>query len=733
MQVRLIAAALLPSLLLAACGGGSNSPRAVDAPGATNHDGSPVTGVITARFDPTNSVIPFPTNLLLSGTTDLTLNIPVTNPNNYGDPKVAMNALDGFSTVSPWTSTFSAPPRPSSIVAGTTVRVFQVSLTGPGGGVTGITGELQANTDFVIALAPSDTTRRTLAIIPTKPLRQLTSYMVVLTDGIVDSAGNDSTPDQTYYLAKRTSPLCVNGVSQEPLLPAAQACALEPLRQLTNSQEAAAAGAGIPKARIVLSWVATTQGITPVLGAVQARTAQSAAAATQIAPTGLTLAQVNPALPPIADVYIGTFDLPYYLVARSASECIPPASATAPVPACPPLTGFWRAAPGAYIPPFAGQLNPTSTFVTFANPLPVATSTQKVPVLMTIPNAASGKVKPSAGWPIVIYQHGITRDRTDMFAVAGTLASQGFAVIAIDAPLHGITSAANPLNIANTPFAAAGARERTFNLDLVNNTSGAAGPDGVVDSSGTHFINLSSLLTSRDNIRQAVADLLLLARTIPSIRYTTGGTDFDGARISFVGQSLGGIIGTVFMGIQPDVSTALLNVPGGGIARLLEASPTFGPRIRAGLLASGGPAQGTPDYDSFFGAAQTVIDSADPINFALATNGSLLSSKRLLLQEVVGGDGVLPDQVIPNSVASAPLSGTEPLIRILNLASITQTTQSATGIRGVVRFTKGDHGSLLSPAASAAATAEMQGEMASLLVSGGAAVQVTNSSVIRTQ
>src|SRR5690606_5055638 len=119
----------------------------------------------------------------------------------------------------------------------------------------------------------------------------------------------------------------------------------------------------------------------------------------------------------------------------------------------------------------------------------------------------------------------------------------------------------------------------------------------------------------------------------------------DGARISFVGQSLGGIIGTVFMGMQPDVSTALLNVPGGGIARLLEASPSFGPRIRAGLLASGGLRPGTPDYDSFFGAAQTVIDSADPINFALASNGTLLASKRLLLQEVVGGDGVLPDQV----------------------------------------------------------------------------------------
>lgn len=719
MQARLIAAALLPSIFLAACGGGSNSPRAVDTPPATNNNGSPVTAVITARFDPTNRVIPFPTNLLLSGTTDLTLNIPAADPTNFGDPTVALNTLDGFGTTTPMTTTFSAPPSPSTLTAGSSVRVFQVTLSGPGGGVTGIVRELAANLEYVVALVPSDTSGRTIAIVPTNPLQQLSSYMVVLTDGITDAAGNDATPDQTYFLAKRTTPLCVNGVSQEPLLPNASACALEPLRRLTNSQEAAANAAGVPASKIVLSWVATTQSITPVLGAVQARVAASPAAATQIAPTGLNLSQLNPALPPIADVYIGTIDLPYYLGAPSAEN--PTA----------PLTGFWKAAPGAYIPPFAGLLDPTSTNITFANPLPVAGSTQKVPLVLTIPNAASGKTKPAAGWPIVIFQHGITRNRSDAFGIAGTLASQGFAVIAIDAPLHGITDPASPLNIANTPFAALGARERTFNLDLAD-PNGVPGPDGVIDSSGSYFINLKSLLTSRDNVRQAVADLLVLAKAIPSAHYSASATDFDGARISFVGQSLGGIIGTVFMGLQPNTPVALLNVPGGGIARLLEYSPRFGPVIRAGL-AQVGLTPGTPSYDSFFGATQTVIDSGDPVNWALAGNNSLLGSKRLLLQEVVGSPTSLPDQVVPNAVPGAPLSGTEPLIRTLGLSSITQTTQSATGIRGVVRFTAGDHGSLLSPVASPAVTGEMQGEMASLLVSQGAAVQITNSSVIRTQ
>ena len=299
MQARLsLLLALSSSLFLTACGGGSNSSRAVSAPPATNTGGTPVTAVITARFDPTNAVVPFPTNLLLSGTTDLTVNIPVADPTNIGDPQVALNALDGFGTVAPWSTTFSAPPKASTITGGPSgsVRLFEVTLTGPGGGVTSIVRELQSPTEFVVALAPSDTTGRTLAIIPTKPLSQLTSYMAVLlgnggvqtpTPGpsITDANGNDITPDQTYFLAKRTSPLCVNGASTDPLLDSGTACALEPLRQLTNSQEFAAASVGIDPSRIALSWVATTQSITPVMQAVQGRIEQTESSAISVVPT----------------------------------------------------------------------------------------------------------------------------------------------------------------------------------------------------------------------------------------------------------------------------------------------------------------------------------------------------------------------------------------------------------------------------------------------------------------
>lgn len=740
MKARLTLGMAIASLLLAACGGGSNSDRAAPTTPATNPGGSPVTGVLTARFDPSSSptVLPSAINLAFQGTTDLTLNPPVANPDNFGDPAVAISALDGFSTVVPVTTSFNAAPATSSLVPGQTIRMFEVTLTGPGGAVTGVTRELAGGAEFVIAPTTTDATGRTIAVIPTQPLKQMTTYLVVLTNGIRDSAGNAATPDQTYFLTQSTQVLCVNGQSQLPTLTNAQACALEPLRQLTNAQEAAAAARGVPRSNIVLSWTYTTQSITPVLQTVRGGVQPGAV---MLAPTGLTTAAVG--LPPVADIVIGTLDLPYYLrTDQQAGYFNGPTGQ--PLPG--PLGGFWRAPACGTVPSCAAVLGPNnpSTNLTFLNRMPVAQATVKVPLLMTVPNAASGRVKPPSGWPLVIFQHGITRNRSDALAISATLAAQGFAVVAIDQPLHGITPADTslaPFRVNNTPFFALGARERTFDVDYINNASGASGPDGVVDTSGAHFINLASLLTTRDNLRQASADLFVLKASVPNM--VLPGIDFDASKVSFVGQSLGSIVGTNFYALEPTVNVGFFSVPGGGLAQLLNASVSFGPRIRAGLAASGVQA-GTPAFDQFLGAAQTVVDSGDPINFI-----GLTSDKALLAHEVIGGAALsggvtnLPDQVIPNSVAVAPLSGTEPYIRAGGLSSITAST-SAARVRGAVRFVKGEHGSLLSPARSSVhppadptgfldVTTEMQGQMASFLVSGGTAVQVANPAVIKTQ
>lgn len=717
MKYRLLPAFALAITILAGCGGSSSTDRAVPTTPETNPDGGPTTDVITANFDPTNGVLPFPINLLISGSGDLTLNIPVEDDTDFGDPQVALNALDGFSTVSPWSFSFSDPVDPDTVVPGSSVRLFEVQLVQGTIAVQQVNNELVPGQDYVATVAGTDPTGSTVAIVPLRPLDEMTAYMAVVTNGILDQEGNQATPAQTYFLAKRTEPLVTEGgVSTEPLLDNASAQALEPIRQIVNSQEGAAESAGIARDDIVLSWTATTQSITPVLSVIRSTLDSTSA---QVAPTGLTTADVLPpgASPGIADLFIGVVELPYYLGVPTPEN---PAA---------PTNQFWEAAPGNYVPPFDQVgLDPTSTNVTVANPLPVERDRQTVPILVTVPNQFSGQSRPASGWPVVIFQHGITGNRSQALALADTMASIGFVVVSMDLPLHGITQT-NPMDpdqplaalyVDNTPFGPI-ANERTFDLDLQDNETGAPGPDGQIDSSGTFFINLQSLLTARDNLRQGQVDLSTLALNIPTIDLD-GDTlpDLDGSNINFVGQSLGAIVGTAFMAVEPTVSTALLSVPGGGVANLLAGSQTFGPVIRAGLEQAGVEPD-SPDFFQFLGAAQQVIDSADPINWA----NNAVQSNAILLHQVAG------DTVVPNSVPGAPLSGTEPLIRIMGLAPITETTQDPAGILGATRFIQGTHGSLLDPS-DPAVTAEMQGQAASLIASGGTTVVVNDPSVIQT-
>ena len=73
-----------------------------------------------AVFNPAAGQLPFPDNLLFAGSTDGALNIPVADPTNLADPKVAMNGLDGFSTVAPLTANFSATLNTATVKAGST-------------------------------------------------------------------------------------------------------------------------------------------------------------------------------------------------------------------------------------------------------------------------------------------------------------------------------------------------------------------------------------------------------------------------------------------------------------------------------------------------------------------------------------------------------------------------------------------------------------------------------------
>jgi len=68
----------------------------------------------------------------------------------------------------------------------------------------------------------------------------------------------------------------------------------------------------------------------------------------------------------------------------------------------------------------------------------------------------------------------------------------------------------------------------------------------------------------------------------------------------------------------------------------------------------------------------------------------------------------------------------------MGLDAITETTTDPLGIRGAVRMIQGGHGSLLDPTAGPTVTAEMQGQAASMISSGGASVVIGDDSLIKT-
>jgi hypothetical protein len=675
-------------------------------PPATNKDGSVVSGFVTADFDLREGpdfATPLPTNLAFGRENpDLTLDLPLPPPLD------ALNAMDGWSTTERWITTLSSFPNEvdvNSVVPGQSVRLFEVSTVfGTIVIVNGLVRELTPGVDYVATMATSDV----LTIVPLKPLKELTTYMAVLTNDINDTAGNDATPSQFYHLTKAQTPwVDGSGKSTTPFFDDATAADLEAARRITFSMEAVAAAAGIPKEDIILSWTVQTQSITPTLKALRSITRP---APTQFVPTGMNTSILG--APGISDIHIGVITVPYYLGVPSAENPIAV------------LTDFWTAAPGAYIPPFDTLgLDPTSTNVTVANPFPVKTSDQTIPVLLTLPNANSGHEKPAAGWPVVIFGHGLGGNRTTLLAAADQFAAAGFAVIGIDAPLHGILPddpQFGMLYVGNTPWAGS-ANERTFDVDLIDNTTGAPFPDEMTDPSGAHWINLGSFLTGRDNWRQGEIDLSTLAVSIPFVDADGDSLpDLDGGNISYAGISLGGMLGTVFTAIEPLVKTSFLSVPMGGYIRGGEASPTFGPIIRAGL-AQAGLFPGTAEYELFFTAAQTVADSSDMVNWI----GEGVRLKNVLLHEVIG------DTVVPNFVETAPLSGTEPLIRAGGLPGYSSTVTNPAGVDAAGRFLPpAGHSSLLNPAPSPAATAEMQKQMVTFIASGGTVVPVEDASTM---
>lgn len=815
--------AIVSALSLSGCG----SETIEDVKKNVEENGTPIVATSRVVFDPANGVMSLPNDLLFSGSQDGTLNPPVENPIDVSDPAVAISGLDGWSTTNAFSISFEYPSGASlnalSASAPGSVRIFETLMGGDSSDDTckqitrglacKVVGELASGVDFV-----SKASGNNLTIVPIKPLKAKTSYIVVLTNSLKDTNDKPLAGSSTYQVVRED-------INEKPLGSETQLM----LQGIVNSYENAVTSAGVEKDSIIYTMAMTTQSTVDVL-----YTAKSLLAAPlaqgglppviSMSDTGISVAQAfamqGIMLPPnldalysTANLLAGSVSLPYYSGIPSMANPMAPVNerwkglcdsgamlaglAAANPGAIPegPLSqadGVCMAVSAAAELPAPGLRDLSSVMaldvernLTKYSPVPAPTMPSDMPwikhpgtldVQMTTPDispvtdavrASYGlpplTAMPASGWPTVILQHGITSKKEDMLAITGILSTFGFATIAIDHPLHG---------------------SRGFDLN-------ADGTDDINAStvSATHYMNLASLLTTRDNLRQSTIDMLGLRlglATLPII---------DNSNVHFLGHSLGAITGINFVTLANTpmnelidglfaIKTNSLAMPGTMLANFLMESGSFGNVIKSNLTYAQSPefkamldamypldengnstateSEKVMAYLTFYNAlsdeqqaslngvfaeftfaAQTVTDSGDPANYAPIM--STLATPTHLIEVV--GNGVTDcsdilmtdncsDQVIPNTVSTTLFGGTEGAIKLLGLPSVGSTTPGS----GAVRFTYGHHSSILSPnpqpsapdaMKTAAATQEMQGQVVGFFATMGQLINVTNTDVVQ--
>ncbi len=362
-----------------------------------------------------------------------------------------------------------------------------------------------------------------------RPLTPNTGHVVVLTESILrPGSGTSIIADNTIRFSRsRTALVDAQGNSLEPLLSNAQAQQLEQLRQVTqNTWDNAEDASGLFRENIPLAFGFVTQNVGLALPA--ARSVVTAANSPLVAGAApLTPAAWNALLPATLQGALAAV-IPNLTAGGTrvvVGNINSPSFRTIPV-----ANSIWQT-DAAGIPPS------------------VAPTSRNIPFVAFLPNAGVSGPGP---YPTVIFQHGLTVSKEFASILAAAFNPQGIAVVAIDLELHGAL------------------------------TEGASSGDG--------FINLTNLRNSRDNIRQSVVNLYALTHAI-----TSGQADIDGAAGTdlapvppfFVGHSLGGIVGTVFLATETNVGRGILNATGGRISNLLLNSTQIGPTVVAGLAAQG--------------------------------------------------------------------------------------------------------------------------------------------------
>ena len=92
MKKLILSLAIFSALGLSGC----DSETIKDVKNEAAENGTPIVASARVVFNPTKGDLSVPNDILFTGHTDGTLNIPVADESDFSDPQNALNILDGF-------------------------------------------------------------------------------------------------------------------------------------------------------------------------------------------------------------------------------------------------------------------------------------------------------------------------------------------------------------------------------------------------------------------------------------------------------------------------------------------------------------------------------------------------------------------------------------------------------------------------------------------------------------
>ncbi len=538
-------------------------------------------------MDQPSQRMPLPIDLMIDPTTGK-VDAPAApwDTDVEAEAKHHLGVFDGFGLSSSQLFELTGPMNPATINE-TTIKLYDITGTPVH---VPATIELLADKQHIVVTPKSGR------------LSERTSYALIASPDVRDAANKPPTIMPVGHFLKAKAPILVDGASQIRAVDAHQAEKLERSRtRLAATLDA------VGRDKILAAWPFTTMSVTEPLVALRKTAATLAVPAEPGNVTHMTPGEALLDFPfgigsilDVGHVYHGTIKSPNFLD---------------------PTSRAWRG-DGVHV-------------------------VEDIKFTLTVPkNPRTGPM------PVVIFGHGLVTERRFVLAVGDALAAKGYAAISIDFPYHGDrtycakggpVSVVDPLDgsLASLNPCQSGTTCNDVGRCVDANGNGnKLATFGVIDlpvASGAVFLEIEHISNSKDHFQQALVDLGSLDRSLRIADWSALlGRPVDTSKIFYAGQSLGGIMGAVFLGTDPDISRAVLNVPGADLIPMFDDSTFFTAQMDA-FFQRQNITRESYEGRRFITVARWFMDAVDPQHL-----GPITGARALLIQMAT------LDFIIPN-------------------------------------------------------------------------------------